>query len=253
VSKTYIIVDDGTIIKGRVLATGDTIKLTEQEARRLRHDGIPLIDPEVEGKYGHLNEMPKGRPALAKPGDPLVTGKGAIIEPPKEPTQLPKSVSQTVKAEDYRPLKRTSLKDLPAPVNIMKAVSVIFTLTILGLGDREIADAANISVEEVIWIRQHTAYADVFDTMVNEFVNANSALLQGRIAAFSHMALDTMAEIAANGKQEANKVNASKDILDRAGTNPRDKVPNQKAGLSGLRIVISEKAKDVHVSVDIGD
>lgn len=192
------------------------------------------------------------RPALAKPGDPLALANGRVIDPKGKEVEVP-SLTTIVKPEEYRPLKRRSLREIPAPVPVMKAVSVIFTFTMLGLGDREIADALGITTHEVVQAREHSAYAELFEIITGEFINANSALIQSRIAAYSHSALSSVAKIALNGKQEANVLKASQDILDRAGTNPRDKTPASQAPGSDLRIVVVGKDQTVEVSVNGAD
>jgi hypothetical protein len=152
-------------------------------------------------------------------------------------------------APNFRPLKKRNLKELPAETGTINGVAAVFMYTMLGIGDREIADALLIDVRRVEEVRAHSAYRECFDIVVGEFINKNSDMLAARIAAYSHSALDTVGSIAINGKKEENQLRASIDLLDRAGVRPKDMEGKAQTNKSELRIIVVDGAKDVSVNV----
>ena len=86
--------------------------------------------------------------ALAKWGDPLLLLDGTLVPPDAINGGIDESVPK-IDLEDYKPSKKRTLKDLPAPVPTLKGIACVFMFTTLGLGDREIADALGISVEQM--------------------------------------------------------------------------------------------------------
>jgi hypothetical protein len=192
--------------------------------------------------------MPK---LLAKPlarwGDPYVTPTGAIIEPDNingVPQEAPK-----LSVIEYKPQRKRSTKDLPAPTLTINAIACVFMYTMLGLGDREIADTLKISVAKLEMIRKHSAYAECFEIVTGEFISINSEMIHARIAAYGHDALSSVADIALNGKEEKSRLRGSMFLMGAGGFG--NKADQQKSvHQNDLRIVIINKEHDVRVEVD---
>lgn len=192
--------------------------------------------------------------ALARVGDPLITSTGAKVDPEgyQNGRPLPKETpSLVLDAQQFRPIKKRNLKDLPAEIGTINGVAAVFMYTMLGIGDREIADALRIDVEKVEEVRAHSSYKECFDIVVSEFINKNSDLLAARIAAYSHSALDTVGTLAQSAKKEETQLAASRDILDRAGVRPKDNEARTITQKSELRIIVVEAGKDVKVDVGL--
>lgn len=153
-------------------------------------------------------------------------------------------------AKNYRPQVTRSLRDLPAPANMMKAVAVIMTWTIMGLSDSEISEELGISPTELRQIRGHRAYAEAFEVVFSEFVRANSQFLQARIAAYGGDAVNTLAA-KLSSKNELVQVMASKDLLDRSGLRPVDLAGKNTADQNEFKISIipAEHGIDVNIKV----
>lgn len=184
--------------------------------------------------------IPKSK-ALAKPGDPLITSTGAIVEPDedvKDEVNPAPSSSTKLSPATFKASQRRALAELPGESKILNAVAVIFLYTALGVSDREIIEATKLSTVELKQVRNHIAYTTCFDLIINEFINANSELLVSRIAAYSHMALDNVANLARKAKGEKVKLDASTDLLDRAGVRPKDNENRTILNKNELRIVI---------------
>ena len=182
---------------------------------------------------------------LAKWGDPYVTDKGTIVHPDVKAGSIDESVPKMDVAE-YKPRRRRTVKDLPAPVSTLNAVACVFMYTTLGLGDREIADTLNITVKQLKDVRGHPAYAECFEAITAEFININSDLINARIAAYSHDALTEIASIALNGKEERNRLRGSTYLMNAGGYGDKSNMGNG-AAKNDLRIVIIGKDQDVRI------
>lgn len=192
---------------------------------------------------------------LARPGDPLINGDGRKIEPMNKMGLTKKQEAQqgVIDPAKYRPTKRRIVKELPAEVSMINAVSVVFMYTLLGVGDREIANALRTSVEDIIQLREHSAYGECFQIIHGEFINANSDLLTSRIAAYSQDALTQVGELATGGKKEEVRLRASIDVLDRAGVRPKDQEQRGQMTQSHLRIIVVDGDTETNVKVEIGE
>jgi len=193
--------------------------------------------------------MPKllARP-LAKWGDPYVTPQGSIIQP----DHINGGVEETppLNVIQYKPAKKRTTKDLPAPPLTINAIACVFMYTMLGLGDREIADTLKISVAKLEMIRKHSAYAECFEIVTGEFISINSEMIHARIAAYGHDALSSVADIALKGKDEKNRLRGSMFLMGAGGFGAKDQ--QKSIAQNDLRIVIINKEHDVRVEVDGG-
>ena len=70
---------------------------------------------------------------LAKCGDPFVNPDGTIVPPDRINGGVDMSIPKP-KAEEFKPHKKRTLKDLPAPVPTLNGVACVFMYTTLGLG-----------------------------------------------------------------------------------------------------------------------
>lgn len=134
----------------------------------------------------------------------------------------------------------------------MNGILVIFGYTMMGVSDTEIATILNLNLAQVREIKESEAYRKAFEIVMYEFVNVNADVIQSRIAAMAHSALDVVAEVAVNGRNEANRVRSAIDLLDRAGTSHKDTVHNRdKMNMGSLRIVVTTPNAGVHVDVHL--
>lgn len=190
--------------------------------------------------------------ALARPGDPLVTHDGRVIKPDRLEA-APRDTATELRAkppDQFRPTRRISAKELPAPVNVMNGIGVIFMYTMLGLSDREISDALKLDMSQILELRKHTAYTQLFESILYEFVNAESDLIQSRIAAYSHNALSQVADLSDNSEEDAIRLRASMDILDRAGHSPKAGEARKGINMSDLRIIVMDGNAKVEVNIN---
>lgn len=189
------------------------------------------------------------RSKLPEWGDPYVMPDGKVIPPESLFSDPAKNASAMKSSSDYRPQRKRSIPDLPAAPNAMKGIALVFTFTIMGVPDREIAEMLNISPSEVRQVRTHPGYGETFEVIASEFVSAKSKRLVSRIASYAEGALDNVYNIAMNGQKENNVLKASIDILDRAGVRPKD-LAEGKGQQNELRITIVKSDNDAEVAVN---
>lgn len=186
--------------------------------------------------------------ALARVGDPLVLGDGRVIDPtPAVVGDLPPQ--SKMRPGQFKSTKRRSMSDMPIDdPKVMNGIVCVLMYNLLGIGNREIADALGVLIQDVQHIKKNPAYAEVFDWIRDEFINVNSEMLHARIAAYGHDALTQVATVALRGKHEGNKLKASIDILDRGGVTKKEAVKG--GGMAdALRIVVTSGDSKTEVSV----
>lgn len=193
--------------------------------------------------------MPSKSKVLAKFGDPLVTKDGRVISPEGE--KVIPDIRPDVKPSEFTPTKRRTLKELPGESNIITAVGAVIVFTVLGVGDREICTALNIDMVKLKYLREHAAYAECFNILVSEFINANSSLVAARIAAYSHTALTSLAEVTLHGQKEDNRLRGAINLLDRGGHGPKD-VINRQGQRDELRITLIGQEQELSIEINGG-
>lgn len=206
----------------------------------------------------------KKKEALARPGDPLVSRNGVLVDPvlPRSakvldnlpaPIGAPKN-NTSIDPISFRANRRRNIKDLPAPTNIINGVAALFMYTVLGVGEREIADTLGITTMQLDELRQHTAFGECFNTVIDELISANSDAIQARIASYATKAVDNIFNIAENAEKDETKLRANQDLADRAGIGAKQ-MAEKKSALQGssLRIVILDEDKEVSVNLNLGE
>lgn len=198
-------------------------------------------------------KKPVPKKALARVGDPYVTADGKQIRPlnAKNGKEIDTTPIGTIDPRHFKVKRKRTLKDLPAPSNIMHGIAAVFMYTIWGIGDREIAVTLKCDVADIKSLRDHPAYSELFEAVSSAFVDANSDLISARIAAMSHDALSSINDIAVNGQKEADKLRASQDIMNRGGH--ISEAMQGRNGMSALRILIVENAKAVGIELNPDD
>jgi hypothetical protein len=191
---------------------------------------------------------------LAKIGDPLIAPNGDVLVEEDDDDLSPSHLlppATAVPFKDYRPITRRVLTELRAPADMLNVTSVVLFYTLLGISDTEISDATKLTGEQIEHIRNSRTYADMFDNIMRELINANSEYIECRISAYSGMALGNIAEIAARTRNTGYRLAASKDLLDRAGHRPQDNASRQNSGMNELHIIITEPNDADNIKLDL--
>lgn len=181
----------------------------------------------------------KDEVVLAKPGDPLLTSRGLSILPDRRPSADEQEFEDVpISLNTFKPTKQRTLSELPAGVRELRGIACVLMFTLLGVGDREIADGLGINMADLRSIRAHQGYDECMGMVVEELINVNSSNLAARIAAMSQSALGQVYEIAMHAKKDETKLTANRDLLDRSGAGIKEL--NAKRGTSdrALRIIM---------------
>jgi len=187
-------------------------------------------------------------PVLARPGDPYVMPDGKMYQEEFREIRADYS-TPTVDPGRFRASVQRTLKELPAPPDMVRAISCVFMFTVMGVQDREICQALEIDKAKLKTIRTHQAYKECFDLVMREFINVNSDLLDARLAGYAHSALTSVAQVAFQGREERTRLKAADSLLDRGDVGVRKNVKNGNASGNSLRIVFYKD--DAKVDVEI--
>lgn len=197
-----------------------------------------------------MNLFPLPKKLLPPPGDPYVTAIGEVIRPDRRPEQV-EVEDAVVRPAEFRPARRCNLGDLPGPPTMMNGLAAVFMYTVMGVGDREIADVLGLnSADRVRQVRESEAYSECFNAIADAFVSSNSELLASRVQAFAHDALTKVKTLSDNGKKEETQLRASQDLLNRAGVGPKELFARNGMANTDLRIVIVKGEQNVSVNVN---
>lgn len=201
-------------------------------------------------KNGHLKSA-VARP-LARPGDPYINSRGARFEPEVYMPDMDEAPIAPV-AKEFKSSKRKTMREMPAPVSVMNGIACVFAYTIMGLGDREMADALKITTEHIKKLREHTAYSEYFQAVFHEFINANAETVHARLASYGHFALTNIHTIAKGAKKEETRLTANRDLMDRGGWTARNNLERANGMSKGdLRIVHVKIGDGIDVKVSAG-
>lgn len=203
--------------------------------------------------------VPKpARPVLARVGDPWVAPDGTKVAPILPKDFIPRVKEDTrINPVTFRGKRRRNINELPAAANMMNAIGALMLYSFFGVGDREVANALKCSVVELEEIRKSAAYSEYLELIGNEIISADSENIAHRIAAYSHGALDTIANVSAHGKTETNRLRASIDLMDRGGYAPKAVADKQIALKNVLRIQVLDdlgngKDLDIQLTTELG-
>lgn len=193
--------------------------------------------------------------ALADPTDNVIRladgrmigADGKEVKPKRPMIEVP----APTKAQDMIIRANRRIADLPALPDKMNGLSAVLTYTLFGLADSEIAIALNLTIEQIQAIRQHDAYNTLFEAIHKNVTEADADVVRRTIAQHTAAAVQNIVNKQASDDDKTS-LNASKDILDRAGYRPVD-VVEHKHSLSGtLKIVhVDKRSTDSIPTIDI--
>lgn len=116
---------------------------------------------------------------------------------------------------------RRSLADMPLPAKQLNFISAVLCYTLIGLSDRDISEALNVSVDQVERAKVTDAYTTVSEYVTKSIIDEDADNVR---AMFSANAKNAGRRVLSLMDSEDEKValKASQDVLDRAGHRPAD-------------------------------
>jgi hypothetical protein len=182
--------------------------------------------------------MPRKR--LPDPDAPLRLADGSVVAPTTALTFGRVEVPSNTQAQRIVSSTRRKLADLPAMPKQMNSFAVVLVYTASGLSDGEIAVATGFDEAQVQWMRTQAAYRQL-ESMVIEAAQQEAAqevkhiLVQGE-----KRAAQTVVGLL-DSEYDAVALQAAKDLLDRGGHKPSEKMDIHHHMESTFRIEVIDK------------
>jgi len=181
--------------------------------------------------------------------EPLVLADGTKIDPIDGAIVKDKIFVEVPNTEDLRreiTASRIRLSDLPVPPKQMNTLSVILSYSLQGISDYEIASVLLIEEDKLAVIKKSDVYKDLQATIVKSITESDLSDVRSLFVQKSRSAAQVMFSVVDDEQMgTAYKMQAAKDILDRAGQRPVDVVEHRHKMEGGLTIEYVEKKDDL--------
>lgn len=131
---------------------------------------------------------------LPRPGDPLVSKTGELIEASgrKEPDY---SLEVPI-AKHLIPKKLRSARELGADGQTQTVINAVLIYKLIGVGNNEVAHLLGTTPRDVEAIQNMPAFQETFEMVFHEMIAANSGSIQARIASYAGKALTNLMDLA---------------------------------------------------------
>lgn len=207
-----------------------------------------LIDPltrELVNQGSPVDTAPVAPTSRSKKND----------EPSEEDLEALDAEIETLAAEyavdqafEVVPLSRRSLHDITLPANQMAVICMDIMYKNWGLPDDEIALSIGVSAAALDHVRNLDMYGRLNTDLIQSVRNAYMGTVEGIIQQASTKAALRMVKFV-GGMDGDHALAASKDILDRSGHRPADKLEvNMNVAQDLVIRVIRERDEDKHFS-----
>lgn len=196
----------------------------------------------------------KGKPLVLRNGAtvlPETDNSGSKVVTPEEQkehamtaalqTELTSMLADPFKNSAGTPVKR-SLADVDVDFNHMNVVMLVVSYTIWGLDTFAISKLMNVSQDVVENMITTDLYQQKHGEMVEALNYANQATVHGFIQSHAHGAAKVVA-MSLTSRKEENRLTAARDLLDRGGFRPADRVEHTMRFEDELRIRYVTDAK----------
>lgn len=180
-------------------------------------------------------EIVKGQPIVLPDGSMLLpeadtSGSKVVSAETVEEQRLHEEVEQELTEvlddfgeEDIRSIVKRTLADVSIPFAQMNAIMLVATYTIWGLEDFAIGKLMNVETQNVERIREHDAYDEIYRQLIESFRYAEAATVHGYISSKAKAAAQVVVSTLRSPSGDL-RFTAAKDILDRSGFRPADRV-----------------------------
>jgi hypothetical protein len=180
-------------------------------------------------------------------GTKIDTSTGAVIksaQPPKTSVEVIPSHSEAVEKLKVTQKKLTDLPMLPKHMN---GVASIVSYTLFGLEDEEIATALQVPVNTIYKIKSGVAYEEMYSTVLKQIVDGHKASVEAIISSNLRQAANKLVEHM-QSEEAGISLAATRDLLDRGGFRPADRVVHEHK-FDEMRIRYIEETEDTLIDV----
>lgn len=189
-------------------------------------------------------------------GEPITLPDGTIILPEADEATGSKVVSKAEQDEkaaqeeinkelsklltdpvnnEYSELYKRTLADIDSDYNRMNITMLVLTYTLWGLDSYAISRLLNVTPSQVEAVIQSDLYVRTQQQVIESIRYAEAATVHGYLAAKANAAARVVAASLVNINSDI-RLAAAKDILDRAGFRPADRVEHSVKFEDELRI-----------------
>lgn len=162
-------------------------------------------------------------PSLPDPSAPLMLGDGSAIPPSTAQTFTRIEVPSNSQAQRLVTSTRRKLIDLPALPKQMNSFAVLLVYTASGLNDNEIATATGMSVAQIVKLREHPAYAQLEQYVIEAAREQSKGEVTAILAQKEVRAAERVGELV-DSEDEKVALAAANSVLDRRGHTPKQQV-----------------------------
>lgn len=162
-------------------------------------------------------------PSLPDPNAPLMLGDGSAIPPSTAQTFARIEVPSNSQAQRLVTSTRRKLIDLPALPKQMNSFAVLLVYTASGLNDNEIATATGLSVAQIVKLREHPAYAQLEQYVIEAVREQSKGEVTAILAQKEVRAAERVGELV-DSEDEKVALAAANSVLDRRGHTPKQQV-----------------------------
>lgn len=133
-------------------------------------------------------------PALAPPGDPLVTPDGRILEAEGRPER---DFSLTIpNAKNLTTSKNRSLREVGSDPQTQSVVNAVLVYKLMGVSVNEIAHIMNTDPLEIHRVMDLDLFQETFEMVFKELLSVNSNSLQARMGRYAGKAFENLMNLA---------------------------------------------------------
>lgn len=207
----------------------------------------------MAGKVNEFNIV-KGEPLVLPSGTKVEkTADGKInVETKKQREDkalMDEILTDPFMDENVETFQRT-LADINVTREQFNPVMLILSYTMWGLDNNAIARFLNLTEEQVETITQSDLFMETRKEILESIRYAEASSIHGYLSEKARAAAKVMVS-ALSSKKEENSMAAAKDILDRSGFRPVDKVEHSHKFDDELRIVHLNEAKTINIDVGV--
>lgn len=195
-----------------------------------------------------MNEIVKGQPLTLPDGTILLpepdkeTGSKLVskdeLQEREAHAELTKQLNELLDDpinNEYSELYRRTLADVNVDFPLMNVTMLVMTYTLWGLDSYAISRVLNVPEHQVEAVKQSDLYSQVQKEVVEAIKYAEAATVHGYLSSKSHLAARVVASTLTS-KDGDLRLAAAKDLLDRTGFRPADRVEHVMRFEDELRI-----------------
>lgn len=131
--------------------------------------------------------------------------------------------------------------DLPIQGKEMNTLSVICSYELFGLSKEDISQVTGLRIDQVASIQMTEAYVSLMNQIAKNIYEKDQKNLRAGFLKYSGKALNRIVELVEQADEDKVRLEAAKDLLDRAGFRPVDTIEHKHSFENELKIVHIKK------------